>query len=125
MPQQNWVAPLNTSDVSTGAAGSILSVTGVGAISPSSTTAPDYSFPGGVAYVGMVLRITAQGIWTCGSTATNATFALMVGGTGGTTLCTTGPVAMLTSQTAVAWNLSVLVSFRTVGTAGKVWAQGY
>jgi hypothetical protein len=126
MPQQNWVAPVNVNDYSSGAAGTTLATAATLAISPSTaTTTPDYVLPGGVAYVGMMLEIEAAGIWTCGATATNATFALMVGGTAGTVLCTTGALAMLASQTTVSWSLRALVTFRNVGTVGKVWTQGF
>ena len=125
MPTQQWVAPANAEAGSSGVAGTPLATAATLAISPSSTTAPDYTLPGGTLYPGMMLRITAAGIWTCGSTATNATFALMYGGTGGTTLCTTGALAMLTSQTSVAWSLSALISCRSIGSSGTLWTQGF
>src|SRR5579859_2762619 len=117
MPNNPWVAPANVNAWSSGAAGTTLSTAATLAISPSSSTAPDYSLPGGVLYPGMVIRVTASGIWTCGSTATNATFALMYGGTGGTTLATSGALAMLVSQTHVSWYLNAIVTCRTAGTS--------
>jgi hypothetical protein len=76
-------------------------------------------------YPGMAIRFTANGIFTCGSTATNATFALMWGGTGGTVLATTGAIAMLVSSTTLAWELQALLTCRSIGTSGTVWTQGF
>jgi hypothetical protein len=125
MPTNPWVAPANVNSWSSGAAGTTLSTAATLAISPSSTTAPDYTLPGGVLYPGMVIRFTASGIFTCGSTATNATFALMYGGTGGTTLATTGAIAMLVSSTNVQWELQAIATCRAAGSSGTIWTSGF
>jgi hypothetical protein len=124
MPTNPWVSPANNTSWSSGAAGTTLATAATLAISPSTTTAPDYTLAGGVLYPGMVIRFTAAGIWTCGSTATNATFALMYGGTGGTVLATSGAVAMLASQTHVSWYINAILSCRSAGSSGTVWTTG-
>ncbi len=125
MPTNPWNAPANVNSWSSGAAGTVLATAATLAISPSSTTAPDYTLPGGVAYAGMWIRITANGIFTCGSTATNATFALMYGGTAGVVLATSGPIAMLVSSTTLSWELQCFIQCRLSGTAGTAWTQGF
>jgi hypothetical protein len=86
---------------------------------------------------GQVVRVRARGVYTMGSTATNATFALMVSATGtaltgGTTLATTGALALPVSVTGFWWRLTADVQVRafasqtstpTLYTAGEVQLQ--
>jgi len=124
MPSQGWISPLNLSPASTGVAGTTLATAATLAISPTSSTAPDYILPAEWLTQGGILRFTANGIFTCGSTATNATFALMYGGTGGVVLATTGPLAMLVNSTTLSWELEALLTCRASGTSGTAWTQG-
>ena len=73
---------------------------------------------------GMVVRIRARGIYTMGSTATNATFALFASATGtaaasGTSLATTGALALPVSVTGFWWRMQADIQCRAIaqGTA--------
>lgn len=122
MPSQQWVAPANAEQASTGVAGTPLNTAATATISPTGSTAPDFILPAGTLYPGMVIRCTAQGIWSNGISATNLTLAIAYGAV---TLCTTGAVAMLVSQSNVGWNLSALITCRAIGSSGTVWTQGF
>jgi hypothetical protein len=68
---------------------------------------------------GMVIRVEASGIYTMGSTATNATFALFAAtvGTalsGGTSLATTGALALPVSVTGLFWELTAKIQVRAI-----------
>lgn len=71
---------------------------------------------------GMVIRIRARGIYTVGSTATNGTFALYGSATGtalsgGTSLATTGALALPTSVTGFWWRLQAEIQIRAIAQA--------
>jgi hypothetical protein len=73
---------------------------------------------------GMVVRVEAHGVYTMGSTATNATFALFASATGtalasGTSLATTGALALPVSVTGFYWQLKAKIQCRAIaqGTA--------
>lgn len=125
MPTNPYVAPGNNTSWSAGAAGTPLATAATLAISPSTSTAPDFVLNGGTLYPGQWIKFYANGIFTCGSTATNATFALMYAGTGGTTLATSGPIAMLINSTTLSWELFGMLTCRSAGSSGTVWTQGY
>lgn len=59
---------------------------------------PDFTMPAGVP-PGTVLRVTAMGQYVVSGSATNLTGQLMWSGTGGTSLFTTGAIALSTSAT--------------------------
>ena len=93
---------------------------------------PAYGF-----YQGLIIRITARGIYTMGSTATNQTFQLFVSApgtalSGGTSLATTGALALPVSVTNFWWRLNAFIQCRqiaqgtgtnTLWTAGEVEIQ--
>ena len=73
---------------------------------------------------GMAIRVRARGVYTMGSTATNATFALYASTTGtalasGTSLATTGALALPVSVTGFWWRLQAEIQCRAIaqGTA--------
>jgi hypothetical protein len=86
---------------------------------------------------GQFVRIRARGVYTMGSTATNATFILAAAATGtaltgGTTLATTGALALPVSVTGFWWRLTADIQVRaiasgtataTVFTAGELQIQ--
>jgi hypothetical protein len=70
---------------------------------------------------GLMIRVTARGIYTVGGTATNGTFAIYTGsagsgsdGTSGTALATTGALALPTSVTGFWWKLEAFVQVRAI-----------
>ena len=68
---------------------------------------------------GMVIRHTGRGVYTMGSTATNATFALYASAvgtalSGGTVLATTGALALPVSVTGFWWELDVITQCRAI-----------
>jgi len=65
----------------------------------------------------LVIEWEARGIWTCGSTATNATLALYASAAGtaaagGTLLATTGAFALPVSQTGLYWKAAGKIQTR-------------
>jgi hypothetical protein len=137
MPLQVWQSLQNTGAPWQTASGTVLNTAATATISPEGAggTGADplvYTF-----YEGQVFRVSARGIYTCGSTATNLTVALWasISGTalsGGTSLATTGAFAMPVSQTNLYWDLDAHIQIRamaqgtstaTVYTHGKMLIQ--
>jgi hypothetical protein len=100
----NAVSQGNTAATYTGTA-----ITDVGPL-------PDFTLPAGVP-VGTVLRLFACGQVVCSGSATNLTMQFMYGGTGGTSLYTTGAVALTTSATNV-WEIEAVVRFTAQASSG-------
>lgn len=123
MPLQVWESLLNTGAPWQTASGTTLSTAATATISPTSAgTGGDPEIF--TWYQGQVLRIRARGIYTMGSTATNATFALFAAASGtaasgGTSLATTGAFALPVSVTNLFWEIEALAQVRAMaqGTA--------
>ena len=114
-----WESLINTGAPWQTASGTTLNTAATATISPEGAggTGADpqvFSF-----YQGMAVRVKARGVYTCGSTATNATFILRASATGtalsgGTTLATTGALALPTSVTNLFWELEALIQCRAM-----------
>jgi hypothetical protein len=68
---------------------------------------------------GLTIRFEGQGVYTCGSTATNATFSVnsSASGTalsGGAALATTGALALPVSQTGLWWEIAGKIQCRAI-----------
>jgi hypothetical protein len=119
MPYQVWESLLNPGAPWQTASGTALASAATATLSPEGAggTGADpqiFSF-----YQGFVVRVKARGIYTNGSTATNATFALYASATGtalsgGTSLATTGALALPTSVTNLLWELEALIQCRAM-----------
>ena len=120
MPAQVWESLANTGAPWQTASGATLnSGTSETSISPEGAggTGDDpqiYSF-----YQGMVIRVRARGVYTNGSTATSATFILRASASGaalssGTSLATTGALALPTSVTNLWWKLDAFIQVRAM-----------
>ena len=120
MPTNPWVAPANNTSSQLGVAGTAVSAASTVTLSPASSTAPGYILPGGTLYVGMAYRITANGIMSLSSTTNNLTFNILYGTT---VTGTTGALAQIVSVTT-SWELTALVTCRSIGTSGTLWTQG-
>jgi hypothetical protein len=120
MPTNPWVAPGNNTSSQLGVAGTAIVAASTATLSPSSATAPDFILPGGTLYVGMGIRITANGIMSLAGTANNLTFNILYGAT---VTGTTGALAQIVSVSP-SWELDALITCRSIGTSGTVWTQG-
>ena len=119
MAQQQWVAPVNAGAPWQTASGTTLNTAATATLSPEGAggTGADpqvFSF-----YQGMVVRIKARGVYTMGSTATNATFALYASASGtaaasGTSLATTGALALPVSVTGLTWRIDAAIQVRAM-----------
>ncbi len=134
---QYWTSLLNPNAPWQTASGPVLSTAATATISPEAAggTGPD---PQNLTWwQGMVIRVEAQGVYTCGSTPTNATFALyastpLTALSGGTPLATTGALALPPSQTGLFWELTAKIQCRAIAsgtgtptlyTHGKLYIQ--
>jgi hypothetical protein len=136
MPSQTWVAAQNGGAPWQTANGTTLSTAATATISPTTAgtggDAEIFQF-----YQGQVFRVTASGIYTMGSTATNATFALFASVTGtaasgGTSLASTGAFALPVSVTNLYWTIDLMAQVRamaqgtgtaTISTSGALRLQ--
>jgi hypothetical protein len=116
MPRQSWQGILNDGAPWQTTQGAVLSTAATATISPQAPTAIDWSMPGQLWYPGAVMRVTARGIYTMGSTATNFTFTLLAGAT---TLATTGAFAAPVTQTNQPWLLRALIRCIAYGSTGN------
>jgi hypothetical protein len=134
--QQTWVAAQNGGAPWQTANGTTLSTAATATLSPTAAgTGGDpliYSFA-----QGQVFRVTAQGIYTMGSTATNGTFQLFAStsgtaASGGTSLASTGAFALPVSVTNLFWRIELLAQVRamaqgtataTISTHGALFLQ--
>lgn len=98
--------------------GATFSGTGITDISP----LPDYTLPAGVP-AGTVLRLTASGQYVGGGSVTTLTIQFMYGGTGGTSLYTSGAVTVSISTTQT-FHVEALVRILTSGTSGTYTSWG-
>lgn len=122
MSGQTWVSLLNAGAPWQTASGTALTTAATATISPEGaggTGADPVVYP---FYQGLAIRAKARGIYTNGSTATNATFLLYASASGtaasgGTILASTGALALPTSVTNLYWELEALIQCRA-------WAQG-
>ena len=133
IPQQSWENLVNSGAPWQTASGTTLNTAATATISPelASGTGNDaqvFSF-----YQGMVLRVLARGVYTCGSTATNLTLALYESASGtalasGISLATTGAFAMPVSQTNLYWDLDAHIQVRAMaqgtGTTNTLFTHG-
>jgi hypothetical protein len=124
MANQGWVATANGHGPWHAAAGP--SVTGQTDLEVSPQ--PTFTFAAGAFAQGDMLRVTANGMVTVGSTATNGTWKVWMGATAPTTgdaVLATGALALLVSQTTP-WRIEANITIRAAGAAGtaKVWCQG-
>ena len=83
----------------------------------SSALGPDYTIPVGFLQVGSVMRVTAAGTFTVSGSATSLTLQIMIGGTTGTSLFTTGSVALSTSGTN-AFRIESLIKVTSLASTG-------
>jgi hypothetical protein len=122
MPVQYWESLLDAGLPWQSVAGTTWgTVTTIGDLSPQ----PDFTFPANWFYPGAVVRVRANGRYTMGSTATNATWGLYWGATNtagvlsaGVTLAVSTAAALLVSVTNVPWYLEAFIACRTVGAPG-------
>jgi hypothetical protein len=98
--------------------GATFSGTAITDISP----APDYTLPAGVP-AGTVLRLSGYGQYVGGGSVTTLTIQFMYGGTGGTSLYTTGAVTVSISTTQTFFVESI-IRFMTAGTSGTFTSWG-
>lgn len=116
MPKQTWSGLLNDGAPWQTTQGPVLSTAATATISPQAPTTQDWQMPGQLWYPGAVLEISARGIYTMGSTATNFTFTLLAGAT---TLATTGAFAATVSMTNQPWSLEAIVRCIAYGSTGN------
>lgn len=112
MSINNWVGMLNSG--SQGVSGTSFTGTSITNIGP----APDFTMPGGVP-AGTVLRLTCSGLFTVSGSGDSLTLQFMYGGTGGTSLYTTGSIALTASASNQVFHLECLVRFLSTGTGGS------
>jgi hypothetical protein len=116
MGNQQWVGMLNTP--SQFANGATFSGTAITDISP----APDFTLPAGL-QPGTVFRVTAIGQYVGGGSVTTLTIQIMYGGTGGTSLYTTGAVTVSISTTQT-FKIEGLFRVLTYGSSGTIFCHG-
>jgi hypothetical protein len=122
MPNQPWVSLLNPGAPWQTASGTVLNTAATATISPEGAGGTGADPLVYTLYEGLDLRVRARGVYTNGSTATNGTFALYASASGtaasgGTSLATTGALALPTSVTNLYWEIDALIQCRQ-------WAQG-
>ena len=113
-----WMAPLgplNSAD------GTPATGTGLADISP----APQKVIPADWLDLGTIMRLSARGEYTCGSTATNAALGFYVGGVAGALLMGVTAQALTVSQTAVPWWMVYEGNMRALGASGSVKGMGW
>jgi len=89
------------------------------------TPVPAFTIAANQLTAGSTWRVTAEGRYTCGTTATNCLIGLYYGGTGGTLLAgTLSTQALTVSQTNAPWRLEYTFTVRTLGATGSLWGQG-
>lgn len=121
MPQY-WTSLINPNAPWQTASGTVLATAATLTISPEGAGGTGDDPQNLTWWQGMVLRIRARGVYTCGSTATNATFALYASAVGtalasGTSLATTGPLALPPSQAGLWWRLQAEIQVRAIAQA--------
>jgi hypothetical protein len=119
MGVQGWVSLLNWPGTHSLASGATSTNAAATTISPS----PDYTQAANTIEPGSMIRLTAWGQAHTGTTTTNATITVLWGATTLLTSAATQIGAASTSQT-VPWQLWATLQFRTIGTAGTVFAYG-
>src|SRR5215472_14472439 len=126
MPVQYWESLVNAGAPWQTASGATLSTAATATLIPEGAggTGDDPLIPAYGFYQGFIARVTARGIYTMGSTATNGTFAIYVSApgtalSGGTALATTGALALPVSVTNLWWTVEAIVQCRAIaqGTA--------
>lgn len=111
MANQNWAALLNApSQLVTATTFTGTSITDV-------SPPPDFSFAAGALTPGTILRVEVVGAFVSSSGATTLTVQLMYGGTGGTSLWTSGAVTLTTSA-GNPFHIEGIIRILTAGTAG-------
>lgn len=118
---QAWVAPLNPQN--SGVAGTALA---------SSTTltdisaAPQYTLPANFAQLtgSTGLRLTAGGVFSTTGTPT-LLLGFYYGAVAGSALAATEAFTTASGVTNVQWRLEATLSFRTLGSSGTAWTQGW
>ena len=116
---QYWTSLLNPNAPWQTASGTALTAVGPSTISPEGSAGTGADPQNLTWWQGQLIRVRARGVYTNGSTATNATFALYVAATGtalsgGVTLATTGAMALPPSQTGLLWRLFAEVQCRAI-----------
>jgi len=75
--------------------------------------------------LGTIVRITAQGEYTCGSTATNSALGIYYGGAAAAKpLANVAAQAMTVSQTSIPWWVIYEGEIRAVGSSGSIKGSG-
>lgn len=123
MPAQFWTSLLN-SPAATGDGTALASSTSLTAISPSSSTSPDFVLPANWLYSGQVLRVSAAGRFSTTGTPTLLLGAYF-GGVGGVALATTGAVTTASGAANLTWTFRADIVVRSIGTSGTAMATGY
>jgi hypothetical protein len=137
MASQSWVSLLNPASPQASGAGTLLNTASTATLSPLTGAAAISDVaqvqPAGQPYgwyPGLLIRVTAQGTASTGSTATNLTVFLgtRVGNSGSTvvTLATSAAIAIGTaSLTGLQWNLEALIRCTGIAVSGStVSTQG-
>lgn len=84
---------------------------------------PNTTFPGNYMQDGRVLTITAYGRHSTTGTPT-LTFRLRWAGVSGTVLCASGAVTCGSGVTAAMWRLEAMLTVRSNGSSGTIFATG-
>lgn len=118
MPQY-WTSLINPNAPWQTASGTTLSTATTATISPEGAGGTGDDPQQLTWWQGQVIRHTARGVYTMGSTATNATFALYASASGtaasgGTALATTGALALPVSVTGFWWRLKAITQVRAI-----------
>jgi hypothetical protein len=108
---QNWEGLANplSQYVTAAAYANSAAITDVGPL-------PDFTIPAGLPG-GQVFRITANGIYSTTGTPT-LTLQLMYGGTGGTSLASSGAATTINGAANTPWQFDAVIRVLTAGTAG-------
>lgn len=134
LPVQYWESLLNAGAPWQTASGTTASTAAAVSLSPEGAggVGADPLIPAYGFYQGLILRVTARGIYTMGSTATNQTFSINVSApgtalSGGTVLATTAALALPVSVTNLWWRLNVFIQCRQIAQAAgtnTLWTAG-
>lgn len=120
---QSWVSNPNAPGQGAGSAlASSTSLTDISAGGASASAFFTQTY--GPMYVGQRWRLTAHGILSSTGTPT-LLLGFYYGAVAGTALAATAATAVANNAAAQPWRLELLMSVRSLGSSGTVWAQGW
>jgi hypothetical protein len=119
MPYQSWESLLNAGAPWQTTAGTVLNTATTATISPQAAGSKDYTLPANWWYPGAVIKVTARGILSSGSSGSNLTVLLAAGGSP-TTLSTSAAIALGTgSVTNMPFRLTANIQCTAIGSTGN------